>query len=219
MSGSSVAAVARHFAQPSVLPAGFLLGDIIDVYVDFFHPVTREVVAASAVTARVWDGLGAEVSPPITAAELVPGTWRLGVPCPIEGAWRAEITCASPGTAKASITWLIRSAVPLAAVPSGFGPLFNAIARGYAEVTDLSASTALPSAPSGANAALVAVDGAGVRVRFDGTAPSASVGVPIGPGETLQLSGAAMLTGLRVIRRASGALLRVTWFQLQPRSP
>lgn len=216
---TAVAAVARHFALPQVLPAAFLVNDAVDVFVDFFDPATRAPVAVTAATAQVWDGMGTEIAPPITPQEVSTGTWRVSVSCTNAGQWRAEVASSAPGVGKATLSWLVRRGAPLAVVPSGFGPLFNAIARGYAEVTDLSASTALPAAPSGANAALVAVDGAGVRVRFDGTAPSASVGVPIGPGETLQLSGAAMLTGLRVIRRASGALLRVTWFQLQPRSP
>ena len=65
-------------------------------------------------------------------------------------------------------------------------PIGNPI--GYQQVANTGTAGGL-TVPTGCSGALIAVSGNAVRVRFDGTAPTASVGFPIAAGDTLQLSG------------------------------
>ncbi len=59
--------------------------------------------------------------------------------------------------------------------------------------------------------ALITVEAASVRFRIDGTAPTATVGHILGPGDVLKLRGMGELGNFQAIRRdGSDATLRVS---------
>ena len=56
---------------------------------------------------------------------------------------------------------------------------------GVAQLTVSSSALALPTVPSGAVVAVIAVEGSGVRYRDDGTAPTITIGMPLDPGAVI----------------------------------
>ena len=88
---------------------------------------------------------------------------------------------------------------------------------GYQQLTSLSASSALtvPTQDKQGNRkqptfALITAETQGVRWRDDGTAPTASVGMPLAAGVTLQYDGD--LTGIRFIEQTASAKLNVSYY-------
>lgn len=88
---------------------------------------------------------------------------------------------------------------------------------GYQQITSLSASTALtvPTVDVNGNAcrptvAVIIPQTQAVRWRDDGVAPTASVGMPLAAGVTLQYDGD--LTQIRFIEQVAGAVLNVTYY-------
>jgi hypothetical protein len=88
---------------------------------------------------------------------------------------------------------------------------------GYQQITSLSASTALTMPTQtqlGLSAtpaiALITPEGQAVRWRDDGVAPTASVGMPLPAGVTLQYDGD--ITKIRFIEQTAGAKLNVTYY-------
>jgi hypothetical protein len=79
----------------------------------------------------------------------------------------------------------------------------------FQQITSLAASTAL-TVPAKAKAALITVTTQPVRVRFDGNAPTASVGHQIAVGDHLFVAGD--LAGIRIIQTAASANVDVTYF-------
>lgn len=67
--------------------------------------------------------------------------------------------------------------------PYGYIPL------GYQQVVNPAAAQGLPSIPPNATMALIAVESSAIRWRDDGTAPTASVGMPLAAGQEIQYSG------------------------------
>lgn len=104
----SVAAVARFGPRPSG-PGRFMVGDDVDIWVDFINPATGAPVDASGVSIAVWSPTGANAATPTITRERF-GTWRTSVPASIPGEWRAEISCSSPGVAVAPAYWSAESA-------------------------------------------------------------------------------------------------------------
>lgn len=99
-------------------------------------------------------------------------------------------------------------AITLKAVTSCFG---------YQQITSLSASTGLtvPSTDAtGLNAkpsiAIITPEGQAVRWRDDATAPTASVGMPLAVGVTLQYDGD--LSKIRFIEQVGGARLNISYY-------
>jgi hypothetical protein len=88
---------------------------------------------------------------------------------------------------------------------------------GYQQITSLSASAALtvPAlTPNGLNAkpvlALIVAEGAPVRWRDDGVAPTASVGMPIAVGVPFQYDGD--LTKIRFIQQSASGILNISYY-------
>ena len=83
------------------------------------------------------------------------------------------------------------------------------VCLGYQQITSLSASTAL-TVPSGATMALIVPEAQAVRWRDDGTAPTASVGMPVAIGEALNYDGD--LNRIRFIEQTASAKLNVSYY-------
>ena len=80
---------------------------------------------------------------------------------------------------------------------------------GYQQITSLSASTAL-TVPAGATMALIVAETQAVRWRDDGTAPTASVGMPLATGTSLSYDGD--LKAIRFIQQTASAVLNVSYY-------
>lgn len=80
---------------------------------------------------------------------------------------------------------------------------------GYQQITSLSASTAL-TVPTGATMALIIAETQDVRWRDDGTAPTASVGMPLATGVSLSYDGD--LRAIRFIQQTASATLNVCYY-------
>jgi hypothetical protein len=96
------------------------------------------------------------------------------------------------------------------AVPVFIGGVPGGVAKGYQQIGTLSSSSTLTPA-AGASNAVIAVSGAPVRWRADGTAPTASIGMPVAAGETLVVGGPLMST-IQFIQQSGTAELDVTYF-------
>lgn len=83
------------------------------------------------------------------------------------------------------------------------------ICLGYQQITSLSASTAL-TVPAGATMALIVAETQAVRWRDDGTAPTASVGMPLATGTSLSYDGD--LKAIRFIQQTASAVLNVSYY-------
>jgi hypothetical protein len=88
---------------------------------------------------------------------------------------------------------------------------------GYQQITDLSSATGLtvPTlSPDGSNQkptfALIVAETQGVRWRDDGTAPTASVGMPLAAGIPLQYDGD--LNKIKFIQQTASAKLNISYY-------
>lgn len=80
---------------------------------------------------------------------------------------------------------------------------------GYQQITALSAAASL-TPPAGADFALVQAVTQGIRWRDDGTAPTATVGMSLAAGSTLEYDGD--LSAFQAIETAASAELNVTYY-------
>lgn len=83
------------------------------------------------------------------------------------------------------------------------------ICLGYQQITSLSSSTAL-TVPVGATMALIVAETQAVRWRDDGTAPTATVGMPLATGTSLSYDGD--LKAIRFIQQTASAVLNVSYY-------
>lgn len=83
------------------------------------------------------------------------------------------------------------------------------VCLGYQQITGLSTAKAL-TVPVGATMALVSPDTQDVRWRDDGTNPTASVGMPLVVGTTLNYDGD--LNRIRFIETTASAVLNVSYY-------
>ena len=86
----------------------------------------------------------------------------------------------------------------------------SARALGYQQIVGLAASTAL-TVPAGTSYALVVAEAQAVRWRNDGTAPTASVGMPLAVGVEKQFL-TSSLSALRFIQQTATANLNVAYY-------
>lgn len=102
--------------------------------------------------------------------------------------------------------------MPLSTYGSGYPvPVIQGTltALGYQQITSLSSAAAL-TVPTGARLALIQPETQGVRWRDDGSAPTASVGMPLPPGATLQYDGS--LSAIRFIEVTASAKLNISYY-------
>lgn len=81
--------------------------------------------------------------------------------------------------------------------------------KGFQQLTSVSASTAL-TVPNGATSALIQAENQAIRWRDDGTAPTASIGMLLQSGATLQYNGD--LTAIRLIETIASATINVAYY-------
>lgn len=82
---------------------------------------------------------------------------------------------------------------------------------GYQQITSLSAAATL-TIPTGAATAVVTPESQDVRWRDDGTAPTASVGMPITAGQPYTFPTATVLSALQFIEQSASAKLNVSYY-------
>lgn len=66
--------------------------------------------------------------------------------------------------------------------------------------------------PDEANSATITVEGAAVRVTFDGTVPTATAGLLVPTGGPYVITGRASLEGAQFLQSVAGTLLNVAYF-------
>lgn len=88
---------------------------------------------------------------------------------------------------------------------------------GYQQITDLSSATGLTVPQKDLQGlagtpriAIITPEDQAVRWRDDGVAPTATVGMPLAAGVTLQYDGD--LSQIQFIEQASGAVLNITYY-------
>ncbi|TAJ96997.1 MAG: hypothetical protein EPO41_04720 [Reyranella sp.] len=80
-----------------------------------------------------------------------------------------------------------------------------------AQIPSLSGATGLPTIPATAMRVLVQAEVQNVRFRDDGTNPTASVGMQILAGQTIEYAGD--LSAIKFIEVAAGAVLNVAYYK------
>jgi hypothetical protein len=80
---------------------------------------------------------------------------------------------------------------------------------GYQQITSLSSAQSL-TVPLGATMALIVPETQAVRWRDDRTAPTASVGMPVAVGESLNYDGD--LKSIRFIEQTASAKINVSYY-------
>lgn len=85
------------------------------------------------------------------------------------------------------------------------------IAKGFQQITALSTATAL-TVPAKSRFVLLQCEGANVRFRDDGTAPTATVGMLLTAGAAPWLYEGDNLSALKLIQVAAGATLNAAFY-------
>lgn len=112
-------------------------------------------------------------------------------------------------------------AIPVYLVSKGAGGTGTAVAAapnspnpytplGYQQITSLTTAQAL-TVPSGATVAFITCETAGVRYRDDGTAPTATIGMPLAAGGQLVYSGS--LSAIRFIAQSGSPVLDISYYK------
>jgi hypothetical protein len=83
---------------------------------------------------------------------------------------------------------------------------------GYVQMTSLGTAVALASIPSGAIYAVVVCTGQTVNWRDDGTAPTASVGMPLGVANSIIFAEKPLST-VQLIQTAATATCNVSYYR------
>lgn len=81
---------------------------------------------------------------------------------------------------------------------------------GYQQITSMGTAQSL-TVPAGATSAIITAEAQAVRYRDDGTAPTATVGMPVAVAVQLQYTGA--LANIQFIEQTSGAKLNILYYR------
>lgn len=103
------------------------------------------------------------------------------------------------------------AAPPAGATAAPQGAPYNYTDLGYVQQAVGATSAALTTIPAGAKYAVITVEGAAIRYRLDGVAPTASVGNPAAIGAQITIS--TTLSGVRVIQQATGAVINIEYLK------
>lgn len=84
-------------------------------------------------------------------------------------------------------------------------------ALGYRQIEiPVGEATIIGELPSGARIVLVKIEGAAVRYRDDGVAPTAAIGMPLSDGESMTYD--AQMDGIQFIAQAEGAICNLAFY-------
>ena len=142
----------------------------------------------------------------------------LTIPPPVGGATEAkqdtQITKLGGGlpvalTASGNFKSAIQEALPAGTNTIGATKPSGLTAKGYQQITSLSAASAL-TVPSGSTCALIQAETQSIRWRDDGTNPTSSVGMIIAAGESLFFTGS--LSAFRGVETTASAKLNVSYY-------
>lgn len=83
--------------------------------------------------------------------------------------------------------------------------------KGYVQVTSLASAAGVGTVPDGATFALITPETQSIRWRDDGVDPTASVGMPLAAGATLQYTG--KFSALKMIETSASAKVNITYYK------
>ncbi len=92
---------------------------------------------------------------------------------------------------------------------SGFSNVFQKPLAPYQQLTVTVLTNLTP--PSGAGMALITVEAQAVRWRDDGTAPTATVGMPLAVGQSMSYFGD--MTKIQFIAQVAGGIINVSYYR------
>ena len=108
-----------------------------------------------------------------------------------------------------SLSILLMASAAIAQTAFTFVPL------GYCQLTSLAAATLVSSCsggiPNGATLAVIAVEGAAIRYRDDGVAPTSSVGQPIAATQAFTYQ--STLSKLQIIQQSASATVNISFYR------
>ena len=102
-------------------------------------------------------------------------------------------------------------AIPVYLTAASNQPPYRFTPLGYTQITNLSAAVGLGTIPAGATIAFVSIEGGECRYRDDGTAPTATIGMPIYAGQALQYSGT--LSAIQLIQTQATATANISFYK------
>jgi hypothetical protein len=119
------------------------------------------------------------------------------------------------------------NAIPVVLTKADFSEFYNATGGGgstpagpggtpltyYQLTTTLSGAVPLPTIPALASYCMLTAEVADLRWRADGTAPTASVGMPLYAGAPLFVVGQTAMAAFHVIQQSAGGVLNVSYFE------
>lgn len=82
---------------------------------------------------------------------------------------------------------------------------------GYQQYTSLASAINLSGYPPEATIAEIIIEGAAIRYRDDGTAPTSSIGMPVTAGNAFQYSGD--LSAIQFIAQSAGAIINISYYK------
>ena len=103
--------------------------------------------------------------------------------------------------------WLLFSALCGSAEAGSVNQAPCISSLGYQQITNLSSAVGFTTVPSGTSYVVMTTEVAGIRWRDDGTAPTASVGMPVAAGASVSYT--TSFTKFQAIQQTSGAILDV----------
>ena len=170
-------------------------------------------VSASAQTALTFVPLGHCQITALSSATLITGA----------NCTRASFTATGTGTSLAVtvVTGLVKVGDQLAGTGVPTGTFISAQQTGTPggagtyttsqATTSSAASLTTGGIPNGATLAVLSVEGAGIRYRDDGIAPTAGVGMPLATGQAFTYQ--STLTMLQIIQQSASATVDLAFYR------
>lgn len=97
----------------------------------------------------------------------------------------------------------------------GYAGTRQLYALGYQQIAVPTGAVAtMPAPPAGTLVALMKIEGAPVRYRDDGTAPTQAIGMPLSIGESMVYD--AVMLDMRLIGQQAGAIVNIAYYGASP---